>query len=105
MCEVCAIFGVSAHWADAAPIGVSTNVARAIQGHRSERRRRIDILNDWLAPRDVTVQDWDGEAFVVQTSDGRMRVAPDLSTLWPVIEALSGASFDPLEDGGWVGAR
>ena len=105
MCEVCAIFGVSAHWADAAPIGVAIDTAPAIQGHRIERRRRIQILNDWVASRDVVVQDWDGEAFSVQAPDGRMRIGADLSALWPVIELLSGAKFDPLEDGGWIGAR
>lgn len=105
MCEVCAIFGVSAHWTDAAPIGASTDAAHSIQRHRTERRRRIEILNGWLASHDVTVTDWDGEAFAVQAPNGSMRIAPDLSALWPLIEALSGAAFDPLEVGGWVGAR
>lgn len=105
MCEVCAIFGVSSHWSDAAPIGASTEAAPAIQQHRGERRRRLELLNRWLAARDVHVEDWDGEAFAVRSQDGRMRVAADLSTLWPQIEALAGARFDPLVEGGWVGTR
>jgi hypothetical protein len=109
MCEVCAIFGVSAHWSDAAPVGElaaasPAGAARAIQQHRGERRRRLEILNEWVAPRDVIVEDWDGEAFAVRAPDGRMRIAPDLSALWPHIEALGEALFDPLEDGGWVGS-
>jgi hypothetical protein len=105
MCEVCAIFGVSAHWTDAAPVGATSQAARAIQQHRGERRRRLAILNGWLASRDVIVEDWDGEAFAVRAHDGRTRIAPDLSALWPQIEALADDQFDPLEEGGWVGAR
>ncbi|HVO89404.1 MAG TPA: hypothetical protein VMV45_12750 [Casimicrobiaceae bacterium] len=105
MCEVCAIFGVAGHWTDAAPIGTSEEPARAIQRHRVERRRRIDLLNTWLADRRVTVQDWNGEAFVVLDAAGRMRVAADLSALWAVVESLSGSPFDPLSEEEPFGTR
>jgi hypothetical protein len=105
MCEVCAIFGVGEHWAESAPRGTGDLPATAIQNHRGERRRRIEILNEWLAEGRVTVHDWDGEAFFVEDGSGRRRIAADLSALWPAIEALAGRLFDPLDDAWANGTR
>lgn len=105
MCEVCAIFGVGEHWAESAPLVDDRFPAREIQHHRSERRRRIDLLNRWLASDGILVRDWDGEAFAVEDSIGRTRIAADLSTLWPAIEALAGRPFDPLLEEASFGPR
>ena len=98
MCEVCAIFGIGEHWTESAPLIATAFPAVEIQGHRGERRRRIALLNAWLAGTQVTVHDWDGEAFSVEDKSGRRRIASDLSTLWPAVEALAGRPFDPLAD-------
>ncbi|HKT79759.1 MAG TPA: hypothetical protein VJP86_06035 [Vicinamibacterales bacterium] len=76
-----------------------------IQSHRGERRRRIELLNTWLAGTRVTVNDWDGEGFSVEDASGRRRIASDLSTLWPAVEALAGHPFDPLADDLPYGSR
>jgi len=98
MCEVCAIFGIGEHWVESAPLVPAEFPAIEIQSHRVERRRRIELLNAWLLRTGVTVQDWDGEAFSVEDNSGRRRIASDLSTLWPAVEALAGRPFDPLAD-------
>lgn len=98
MCEVCAIFGIGEHWAESAPLAAADFPAVEIQSHRGERRRRIELLNAWLAGTRVVVHDWDGEAFFVEDASGRRRIAADLSALWPAVEALAGRPFDPLAD-------
>ena len=105
MCEVCAIFGVGGHWTESPPLQDDEFPAPEIQHHRVERRRRIALLNDWLANDRLVVGDWDGEAFVVEDDAGRRRVASDLSALWPVIEALAGHAMDPLREDTRFGPR
>ena len=105
MCEVCAIFGIGEHWVESAPLVPAEFPAIEIQSHRVERRRRIELLNAWLLRTGVTVQDWDGEAFSVEDNSGRRRIASDLSTLWPAVEALAGSPFDPLADEMPYGSR
>src|SRR5690242_3450556 len=105
MCEVCAIFGVGEHWAESALLAARGSPALGIQRHRRERRRRIALLNRWLAGSLVSVRDWDGEAFVIEDEIGRTRMASDLSSLWPAIEALAGRAFDPLSETPGFGPR
>jgi hypothetical protein len=105
MCEVCAIFGVGEHWSESAPIIDRVFPAVEIQNHRAGRRERIALLNEWVAADGLIVRDWDGEAFVVEDGAGRRRIANDLSMLWPVIEALAGRPFDPLQENVPFGPR
>ena len=105
MCEVCAIFGVGEHWTDSAPLADRGFPAAEIQIHREVRRRRISQLNEWLASDHLVVGDWDRQGFVVEDAVGRRRIAANLATLWPAIEALAGHSFDPLAEGTPFGPR
>lgn len=98
MCEVCAVFGVSEHWTDAAPVDAGVTAAIEIQRHRDSRRLRIEYLNRWLGSEGVSIGDWDGASFVVEDASGRMRVVNDLSELWPAIESVLGRPFDPLQE-------
>jgi hypothetical protein len=97
MCEVCAVFGVSQHWTDAAdPMGVR-NVAAGILENRVERRKRLQLINRILHPSRITVSDWDGESYSVEDAQGRSTIAPDLSAIWRIAEQLSQIHIDPLE--------
>ncbi|WP_312257137.1 hypothetical protein [Stutzerimonas nitrititolerans] len=97
MCEVCAVFGVSQHWTDAAdPMGVR-NVAAGILENRSERNKRLALINRILKPAGLTGSDWDGEAYSIEDADGRRVVAPDLSALWRHAERLGQRLIDPLD--------
>ncbi|MFC4275349.1 hypothetical protein [Achromobacter aloeverae] len=97
MCEVCAVFGVGKHWADAAdPLG-QQDVAAGILENRAERTKRLRVINRIVAPAGLVVADWDGEAYSVEDARGRFKVASDLSALWRTAEQLSGTAIDPLE--------
>ena len=94
MCEVCAVFGVSEHWIDAAdPMG-SQNVAAGILENRGERSKRLQLINRILRSAGLMASDWDGEAYSVEDAQGRRKIAPDLSALWRIAEEL-GAAHDP----------
>lgn len=97
MCEVCAVFGVSEHWTDAAdPMG-QHSVAAGILENRSERARRLRLINRILLPHGLTAEDWDGESYSVEDTSGRRQLASDLSSLWRVAEHLGHTFIDPLE--------
>lgn len=96
MCEVCAVFGIGTHWTDAAARANARLPAPDISRYRDERRRRIALVNRLTESAGITVSDWDGEAFWVNTSTGRGERATDLNAVWRIAEQLSGRSFDPL---------
>lgn len=98
MCEVCAAFGRGRHWTDRAGGLGARSESSDIGAHRRERRRIVSLLNRLVGPMDLTVRDWDGEAFAVSASDGRSFNAANLSELWRQVERLHGRAFDPLDD-------
>lgn len=98
MCEVCAIFGAGEHWSDFARMRNDRFPFGEIQAYRQERKRRIGILNRLIGPLDLQCEDWDGEALSIFDRQGRSRIAPTLTDVWSVIEALSGRTIDPLAE-------
>ena len=98
MCEVCAIFGAGEHWSDFGRLRDERFPFADIQHYRSERRRRIALLNRLFAPLAVTCEDWDGEALMLFDRQGRSRLAPTLSDVWPALEALTSKAIDPLDE-------
>ena len=99
MCEVCAIFGAGEHWSDFGRARNERFPFEDIRFYRAERRRRLVLIGQLLAPAGLTVEDWDGEAAVLYDRGGRSRLAPTLGDIWVAAEALSGLVLDPLEPG------
>lgn len=98
MCEVCAIFGAGEHWSDFARQRDERFPFEDIRHYRAERRRRIGMINTLVAPLGLLCEDWDGEALALSDARGRMKIAPTLGDVWPVIETLSGFRVDPLAE-------
>ena len=96
MCEVCAIFGAGEHWSDFARLRNERFPFDDIMHYRTERKRRIVMLNALLARQDIHCEDWDGEALAVYDIAGRFKMAATLNDVWPVVEQLSGKMVDPL---------
>lgn len=96
MCEVCAVFGVGPHWSDSADSLERDSVAQGILGNRTERSKRLKLINQILAPHGVQASDWDGESYCIEDAVGRRQVVPDLSKLWQQAELLAKSQFDPL---------
>lgn len=98
MCEVCAVFGVGRHWAEAGSLSDIAWPAPDIVRYREERRSRVAVINRLLAQASIHVSDWDGESYWVGRGDGRGERAADLTQLWSVAERLASRSFDPLAE-------
>jgi hypothetical protein len=99
MCEVCAVFGVSEHWADSALVKDLSFPARDIQEARIARREQLALLGGILARHQLTCNDWDGEGYLVEAASGKREVVANLQDLWGAAERLSGHRFDPLDAG------
>ena len=100
MCEVCAIFGAGEHWSDFARLRDEKFPFADIMHYRSERARRIGILNDVLASRGLHCEEWDGETLAVYDLHGRFKLAPTLNDVWGAADAMDGQSAsDPLQPG------
>lgn len=100
MCEVCAIFGAGEHWSDFARMRDEKFPFDDILHYRSERARRIGILNGVLAPRGLHCEEWDGEALAVYDQQGRFKLAPTLNDVWNAADGLNAkVSSDPLRPG------
>jgi hypothetical protein len=97
MCEVCAVFGIGRHWTDAASRADLRLPAPDIVDYRTERRRRIALLNALIGRHGLDVSDWDGESFWVAHSSGRGERARDLAEVWPIAERLALVALDPLD--------
>jgi hypothetical protein len=97
MCEVCAVFGVSEHWADSALVKDLSFPARDIQQARVARREQLKLLGGILARYQLTCKDWDGEGYLVEAVSGNREIVANLQDLWGAAERLSGHRFDPLE--------
>ena len=98
MCEVCAIFGAGEHWSDFGRMRNDRYPFEDILHYRSERRRRLSLVNRILARFDLSCQDWDGETIAVHHVSGRFKLAPTLNDLWTVAEELAGRKIiDPLK--------
>lgn len=100
MCEVCAIFGAGEHWSDFARSRNERFPFSEIRNYREDRKKRIVVLNRLIAPLSLVCEDWDGEALNVIDGQGRSRLAPTLTDVWPAIEALTGRTIDPLAEQG-----
>ncbi len=98
MCEVCAIFGAGEHWSDFGRERNERFPFADIQHYRTERRRRLGLLNRLLEPMGLCCEDWDGEAVAVLDRHGRQRLAPTLGDIWAAADAMApGQRVDPLD--------
>lgn len=92
MCGLCGALGVEDHWTVSASATPSDVAER-----RRLRARRIALANRILATRRLSVEDFQGSAYVLSGPTGRREVVQDLGALWRLAEQMSGAAFDPLD--------
>ena len=97
MCALCGILGGKDHWTVPSPRdGVYTRVAGASE-RRRERTLRIVEANAILNLFSLSLEDWQGDSYILRNRTGRSEIVADLAALWPLAEAMAGRPLDPLD--------
>jgi len=96
MCALCGVIGGNSHWTDGSGRPGVYHRAPSTQERRRDRQERVRIVNRVLQPFRMTLNDWQGSAFLLSTATGKSEVVDDLSHLWIAAERLSGRHCDPL---------
>jgi hypothetical protein len=64
-----------------------------------DRLRRVELLNRVLRPVALSVDEWEGTAYVLRTRTGESVLCADLATLFVEAERLARRPLDPLDPG------
>ena len=99
MCSLCGILGGRGHWADSAasPDAFAGRAERHTR--RRERQDRTRLINRVLSHYGLSLQDWQGNAYVLKSRTGRSIMVDDLNQVWAEAERLSRKACDPLDEG------
>lgn len=96
MCALCGVLGGNDHWTDAVKReGVYVRGNDATE-RRRERTRRIIGANTILKLFSLTLEDWQGSAYILRSLTGKTEVIDNLAALWPAAEKMAGRPLDPL---------
>ena len=81
MCSLCGTLYSTRHWAEAPGAGAVAG-ADARREWLRDRLRRVDLLNRVLRPLALSVDEWEGTAYVLRTRTGESALCADLATLF-----------------------
>jgi hypothetical protein len=94
VCSLCGTLYSTRHWAEAPAAGAALDARRA---WLRDRLRRVELLNRLLLPLALSVDEWEGTAYVLRTRTGESVLCSDLATLFVEAERLAGRRLDPLD--------
>lgn len=92
MCGLCGALGGESHW--------STTIEDPEQAHFARRRARayrVKLINRVLAPRRITIEDFQAASFVLASATGKREIVQDLGGVWLQAERMDGRELDPLD--------
>ncbi len=61
-----------------------------------ERIQQMAVLNRVTRALGVTVRDWEGTQWILDSVNGGSEIVSSVAALWPAIERLSRRKIDPL---------
>ena len=106
MCLLCNQLWIEDHWTEIAAeeqpdavdglMRLEVHVQRRGQRlrDRGERARLVGIV---LGGAAITLQDWEGNSYIVRDAKGKSAVVYDLASVWDAVEAMTGHAPDPLD--------
>lgn len=94
MCSLCGTLYSTRHWAEAPGAGEAVDARRA---WLRDRLRRVELLNRVLRPLALSVDEWEGTAYVLRTRTGESVLCADLATIFAEAERLANRRIDPLD--------
>lgn len=98
MCSLCAVVGSGSFWTDAAA-HPEFEASGERMTHRQERARRVHLVNLILREFGLTLSDWSGSAYIVESNNGPSEIVYHLNGIWSAAERLTGKPCDPLDAG------
>lgn len=99
MCSLCGILGGRGHWADSATSPDAFAARAERHTWQRERQARTRLINRVLTHYGLSLQDWQGSAYVLKSRTGRSAIVNNLSEVWPEAERLARKDCDPLDEG------
>jgi len=105
MCLLCGELWREEHWAEApSDAGGGGVIAFEAQAERRgqrlrQRAARARLAGVVLAGSGLSLQDWEGDAYILRDAKGSAVVVHDLAGVWREAERLTGRPLDPLDDG------
>jgi hypothetical protein len=96
VCSLCAALGGSRFWADAAGHESFSRDGGKLS-IRAERQERVRILSRIAAFYGVSIRDWGGSSYMLESESGRRANVYTLNGIWSQLEELSDKPCDPLE--------
>lgn len=88
MCGLCGLIGEQQDWTDS---------LRSDLPRRQERLRKIKMLNHITASYRLSITDFQGVNYLIQTPTGKQSIANGLDQLWNEIQQLTGQKIDVLD--------
>jgi hypothetical protein len=106
MCVLCNQLWIEDHWSEVAadePADEASGLVR-LEVHvqrrgrrlrdRAERARLVGIvLRGW----GISLQDWEGNSYILRDAKGKSAVVHDLATVWDEVARMTGHVPDPLD--------
>ncbi len=106
MCVLCNQLWIEDHWTEVAAdepadednglVRLEVHVQRRGQRlrDRAERARLVGIvLKGW----GISLQDWEGNSYILRDAKGKSAVVHDLATVWDEVAKMTGHVPDPLD--------
>lgn len=100
MCGACGILQNGKDWTEGfGQSATDAGTASAPHLRLAERRARMALVNDLLAPTGVTLRE-QGRQLILRGPTGATAVVTDLAHVWREADRLGRIKADPLADGG-----
>ncbi|WP_182418208.1 hypothetical protein [Bartonella sp. HY038] len=87
MCGLCGLIGEKQEWSDQVKSDLPL---------RQNRLKKIKLINKILHYRRLTVSDFHGVSYLLQTPTGKSAIVSGLDNLWDECKNISGHSIDVL---------
>ena len=94
MCEVCAIFGVPAHWTDAAPVGAVPAESTTVAARAIQQQFKSDVCSVYLLDADRRHLELAATIGLEPSSVGRVRMSGFVAwLLWLAVHLVALTGF------------
>ena len=96
MCGLCGVWRGKGHWSARAQNPAIFAATRDESNPLRERFHQMAFVNRVIRHLGVSVRDWEGVQWIVESANGGSEIVADIAALWPAVERVSRRKLDPL---------